>query len=76
MTVTRLTGQLMDVKQATIEATIEAMIEAITTTPPIGAGSTDTMMITTTMTIGVMTAMDTAVKAATIAAEEAYTSVV
>ena len=53
----------------------QGMIGATTTPPPMGAVSTDTMMITTTVTIGVMTAMDIAVKAATAAAEEVYTSV-
>ncbi len=52
------------------------MIEATTTPPPMGIVSTGTMMITTTVTTGVMTAMDMAVKAATAAAEEVYTSVV
>ena len=56
------------------------MIEATTTPPPMGivstgVVSTGTMMITTTVAIGVMTAMDIAVKAATAAAEEVYTSV-
>ncbi len=50
------------------------MIEAAATRPPMGVVSTGTMMITT-MIIMVMTAMDIAVKAATAAAEEAYTSV-
>ena len=62
--------------EAMIEATLEAMLEAATTTPPIGTVSTDTIMITITMIIMVMTAMDTAGKATTVAAEEAFTSVV
>ena len=66
----------MDVEQGTIETMIEATIAAATITPPTGAVSTDTMMITITMIIMVMTAMDTAGKAATVAAEEAFTSVV
>jgi len=61
----------MDVEQGMIEA----MIEATTANPPMGTVSTDTIMITT-MIIMVMTAMDTAVKATTVAAEEAFTSVV
>ncbi len=52
------------------------MIEATTTPPPMGIVSTGTMMITTTVTTGVMIAMDIAVMAATVAAEEAFTSVV
>jgi len=80
MTVTLRTGRPLDIEQGMIEATVEATIEATTTPPPIGAVSSDTMMITTmiitTMIIMVTTAMDIAVKAATVAAEEAYTSVV
>ena len=66
----------MDIEQGMIEATIKATIEATTANPAMGAVSTDTMMITITMIIMVMTAMDTAVKATTVAAEEAFTSVV
>jgi len=58
-----------------IEVTIEATIEAAATKLPMGVVSTDTMMITT-MIIMVTTVMDIAVKAVTVAAEEAYTSVV
>ena len=84
MTVTRRIGRPMDVEQgtietmieATVETTVEATIAAATITPPTGAVSTDTMMITITMIIMDMTAMDIAVKAATVAAEEAFTSVV
>jgi hypothetical protein len=61
----------MDVEQVTIETTIEAAAR-----PPIGAVSADTMMITATVITEVMTAMDIAVMAATVAAEEAFTSVV
>ena len=84
MTVTRRIGRPMDVEQgtietmieATVETTVEATIEAATTKPPMGDVSTDTMMITITMIIMDMTAMDIAVKAATVGAEEALTSVV
>ena len=84
MTVTRRIGRPMDVEQgtietmieATVETTVEATIEAATTKPPMGDVSTDTMMITITMIIMDMTAMDIAVKAVTVAAEEAFTSVV
>jgi len=72
MTVTLRIGRPIDVEQGMIEATSEAA----TTTLPMGAVSTDTMMITTTVTIGAMTAMGIAVEAATVAAEEVYTSVV
>ncbi len=75
MTVTLRTGRPLDIEQGMIEATVEATIEATTTPPPIGAVSSDTMMITT-MIIMVTTAMDIAVEAATIAADEVYTSVV
>ncbi len=67
-------GQIMDVEQGMIEdaATIEAAIAR----PPMGVVAADAMMITATVIIGVMTAMDIAVEAVTVAAEEAYTSVV
>ena len=68
MTVTHKTGKLMDVGQG--------MIETTTTRPPMDVVSTDTMMVTTPVTTGVMTAMDIAVGAVTVAAEEVYTSVV
>ncbi len=71
MTVTLRIGRPIDVEQGMIEATSEAA----TTTPPMGTVSTDTMMITTTVTIGVMTAMDIAVEAVIVAAEEVYTLV-
>ncbi len=66
----------MDVKQgtietmieATVETTVEATIEAATTKPPMGDVGTEAIMITMTM--------DIAVRAATVAAEEAFTSVV
>ncbi len=54
---------------------VEGMIEATTARPPMGVVSIDIMMITTTI-IMVMTAMDIAVGAVTVAAEEVYTSVV
>ncbi len=70
----------MDVKQGTIEimieATVEATIEAATTKPPMGDVGTEAIMITMTMIIMATTAMDIAVMAATVAAEEAFTSVV
>ena len=68
MTVTHETGQLMDVEQG--------MIETTTTRPPMDVVSTDTIMITTPVSTVVMTAMDIAVGAVTVAAEEVYTSVV
>ena len=69
-------GMIEATIKATIEAMIEATIEATTANPAMGAVSTDTIMITITMIIMVMTAMDTAGKATTVAAEEAFTSVV
>ncbi len=72
MTATIQIGQIMDVEQGTIEdvATIEAAIAR----PPMGVVEVDTTMITATATIGaITTAMDTAVEAAIVAAEEAYT---
>jgi len=70
----------MDVEQGTIEtmieATVEATIEAATTKPPMGDVGTEAIMITMTMIIMATTAMDIAVMAATVAAEEAFTSVV
>ncbi len=70
----------MDVEQGTIEimieATVEATIEAATTKPPMGDVGTEAIMITMTMSIMATTAMDIAVMAATVAAEEAFTSVV
>jgi len=70
----------MDVEQGTIEtmieATVEATIEAVTTKPPMGDVGTEAIMITMTMIIMATTAMDIAVMAATVAAEEAFTSVV
>ncbi len=72
MAVMLQTGQIMDVEQSMVETTIEAT----TAGPPMGVVSTDTMMTTATVTIGVMTAMDIVVKVGTIAAEEGYTSVV
>ncbi len=69
-------GMIEATIKATIEAMIEATIEATTANPAMGAVSTDTMMITITMIIMDMTAMDIAVKAVTVAAEEAFTSVV
>ncbi len=83
MTVTRRIGRPMDVEQgtietmieATVETTVEATIAAATITPPTVAVSTDTRMITITI-IMVKTAMDIAVKAVTVAADEVYTSVV
>ncbi len=69
----------MDVEQGTIEtmieATVEATIEAATTKPPMGDVGTEAIMITMTMIIMATTAMDIAVMAATVAAEEAFTSV-
>ncbi len=71
MTATIQIGQIMDVEQGTIEdvATIEAAIAR----PPMGVVEADTMMITATVITEVITARDTAVEAATVAAEEAYT---
>ena len=84
MTVTRRIGRPMDVEQgtietmieATVETTVEATIEAATTKPPMGDVGTEAIMITMTMIIMAITAMDIAVRAATIAAEEAFPSVV
>ena len=84
MTVTRRIGRPMDVEQgtigtmieATVETTVEATIEAATTKPPMGDVGTEAIMITMTTIIMVKTAMDIAVKAVTVAAEEAFTSVV
>ncbi len=71
MTATIQIGQIMDVEQGTIEdmATIEAAIAR----PLMGVVEADTMMITATVITEVITARDTAVEAATVAAEEAYT---
>ncbi len=70
----------MDLEQATveimIEATVETTIEAATTKLPMGDVGTEAIMITMTMIIMAITAMDIAVMAATVAAEEAFTSVV
>jgi hypothetical protein len=77
---TRRIGRPIDVEQGTIEimieATVEATIEAATKKPPMGDVGTDAKMITMTMIMMAITAMDIAVKAATVAAEEAFTSVV
>ncbi len=71
MTATIQIGQIMDVEQGTIEdvATIEAAIAR----PPMGVVEADTMMITATVITEVTTAMDIAVEAAIVEAEEAYT---
>ncbi len=71
MTVILKIGRPMDI-EGMIEATIETTIEAAARRP-IGAVSTDTMMITATVITEVMTAMDIAVEVVTVAAEEAYT---
>jgi len=84
MTVTRRIGRPMDVEQgtietmieATVETMVEATIEAVATKPPMSAVGTEAIMITMTMIIMAITAMDIAVRAATVAAEEAFTSVV
>lgn len=70
-------GQIMDVEQGMIEdaATIVATIEAAIARPPMGVVAADAMMITATVIIGVMTAMDIAVEAVIVAAEEVYTLV-
>ncbi len=62
--------------ETTVETTVEATIEAATTKPPMGDVSTEAIMITMTMIIMAITAMDIAVRAATVGAEEAFTSVV
>ena len=69
-------GTIETMIEATIETMVEATIEAATTKPPMGDVGTDTMVITMTMIIMAITAMDIAVMAATVAAEEAFTSVV
>jgi hypothetical protein len=74
----------MDVKQgtietmieATVETTVEATIEAATTKPPMVDVGTEAIMITMTMIVMATNGMDIAVMAATVAAEEAFTSVV
>ncbi len=74
----------MDVEQgtietmiaATVETTVEATIEAANTKPPMGDVGREAIMLTMTMIIMAITAMDIAVRAATVAAEEAFTSVV
>ena len=62
--------------ETTVETTVEATIAAATTKPPMGDVGTEAIMITMTMIIMATTAMDIAVRAATVAAEEAFTSVV
>ncbi len=74
MTVILKIGLLMDV-EGMIEATIETTIEAAIARPPMGVVAADAMMITATVIIGVMTAMDIAVEAVIVAAEEVYTLV-
>ncbi len=69
-------GTIETMIEATVETTIEATIEAATTKLPMGDVGTEAIMITMTMIIMAITAMDIAVKAATVAAEEAFTSVV
>ncbi len=81
---TRRIGRPMDVEQGTIETMIEAMvgttveatIEAATTKTAMGDVGREAIMITMTMIIMAITAMDIAAKAVTVAAEEAFTSVV
>ncbi len=70
-------GKIMDVEQGMIEdaATIVATIEAAIARPPMGVVAADAMMITATVIIGVMAAMDIAVEAVIVAAEEVYTLV-
>ncbi len=69
-------GTIETMIEATVETTVETTIEAATTKPPMGDVGTDAIMITMTMIIMAITAMDIAVMAATVAAEEAFTSVV
>ena len=69
-------GTIETMIEATVETTIEAPLEAATTKPPMGDVGTEAIMITMTIIIMAITAMDIAVRAATVAAEEAFTSVV
>ncbi len=69
-------GTIETMIEATVETTVEATTEAATTKPPMSAVGTDAIMITITMIIMAMTAMNIAVKAAIVGAEEAFTSVV
>ena len=72
MTVILKIGRVM-VVEGMIEAAIETTIEAAVARPPTGVVRTDAMMITATVITGVITTMETAVEAATVVAEEAYT---
>ena len=72
MTVILKIGRVM-VGEGMIEAAIETTIEAAVARPPTGVVTTDAMMITATVMTGVITTMETAVEAATVVAEEAYT---
>ncbi len=69
-------GTIETMIEATVETTVEATIEAAATKPPMGDVGTDAIMIIITLIIMAITAMDIAVRAATVAAEEAFTSVV
>jgi hypothetical protein len=69
-------GTIETMIEATVETTIEATIEAATKKPPMGDVDTDAIMITMNMIVMAKTAMDIAVMAVTVAAEEAFTSVV
>ncbi len=69
-------GTIETMIEATIETTVEATIEAATIKPPMGDVGRDAIMITMTMIIMAITALDIAVMAAIVAAEEAFTSVV
>jgi hypothetical protein len=69
-------GTIETMIEATVETTVEATIEAANTKPPMVDVGRDAIMITMTMIIMEITAMDIAVMAATVAAEEAFTSVV
>jgi hypothetical protein len=69
-------GTIETMIEATVETTVEATIEAANTKPPMVDVGRDAIMIIMTMIIMAITAMDIAVMAATVAAEEAFTSVV